>query len=88
MMQIDKKILEKAAQLPEDRLRELVYQVITAAGGSKLQARAAAANTDKLKKKLNEITDEDVEKAVSSLDGSQLQKIVSIAKEKGIGNDE
>lgn len=79
-MQIDKRLLEKAAALPENELKELIYGVVSAAGGSRFQARAAASNSDKLKKKLEEITQEDIENALAQLNAGQLEKVIALIK--------
>ena len=86
-MQIDKSMLEKAAALPEDQLKELIYAVVSAAGGSKMQARAAANSSDKLKKKLAGVTNEEISEILSNLDGAQMQKIMAVIKEKGVGGN-
>ena len=86
-MEIDKSMLEKAAGLPEEQLKELIYAVVSAAGGSKLQARRAAANSDKLKKKLETLTSEEIDKAASGLKKEQLEQILALIRQKGvIGN--
>lgn len=85
-MQIDKQLLENAAKLPQKELEQLIYSVVTAAGGSRFQARTACANTEKLKKKLSELTEEDVKTLIGNLDRGQLEKILAIVREKGLGN--
>ena len=80
---IDKSMLEKAAELPEDQLKELIYAVVSAAGGSKMQARAAANNADKLKKKLKTLTEEEIAQAAAGVDSEKLKAIAALVKEKG-----
>ena len=83
-MDIDKSMLEKAAALPEEQLRDLIFNVVTAAGGSKMQARAAASSSEKLKKKLKTLTNEDIAAVVSSLDQAQIDQILALARGKGV----
>lgn len=85
-MEIDRKMLEKAAQLPKEELASLIYTVVTAAGGSKMQARAAAANTDKLKNKLYSMTDGELAKMLDGVDPETLQTVAGVLKGKGGGN--
>ena len=82
-MDIDKRLLENASKLPEAQLQEIIGAVVAAAGGSKLQARAAAANSGKIRKKLESITDDEIAELTNSIDPQTLQKILEAVKAKG-----
>ena len=77
------KMLENASGLPDDKLSELIYAVVTAAGGSRLQARAAASNPEKLKKKLNGISPEEIEELTKNIDEETMRKILDAVKQNG-----
>ncbi len=83
-MEIDRKVLEKVAQLPDDQLAALIYAVVSAAGGSQKQAKAAMANADKLKKKLYAASDRELRELIAGLDPKVLEKIVGILKNGGM----
>ena len=83
-MEIDRKMLEKAAQLPDDQLAALIYAVVSAAGGSQKQAKAAIANADKLKKKLHAASDRELQELIAGLDPQVLEKIAGTLKKGGL----
>ena len=83
-MEIDRKMLEKAAQLPDDQLAALIYAVVSAAGGSQKQAKAAMANADKLKKKLHAASDRELQELIAGLDQQVLEKIAGTLKNGGL----
>ena len=83
-MEIDRKMLEKAAQLPNEQLAALIYAVVSAAGGSQRQAKAAVANADKLKKKLYATSDRELQELISGLDPQVLEKIAGTLKNGGL----
>ena len=84
-MEIDRKMLEKAAQLPDDQLAALIYAVVSAAGGaSQKQAKAAIANADKLKKKLHAASDRELQELIAGLDPQVLEKIAGTLKNGGL----
>ena len=68
-------MLEKAAQLPDDQLAALIYAVVSAAGGSQKQAKAAIANADKLKKKLHAASDRELQELIAGLDPSYIRQL-------------
>ena len=83
-MEIDRKMLEKAAQLPDDQLAALIYAVVSAAGGSQKQPKAAIANADKLKKKLHAASDRELQELIAGLDPQVLEKIAGTLKNGGL----
>lgn len=83
-MEIDRKMLEKAAQLPDDQLAALIYAVVSAAGGSQKQAKSAMANADKLKKKLHAASDRELQELIAGLDPQVLEKIAGTLKNGGL----
>ena len=82
-MDIDKRMLENAAKLPEAQLQEIIGAVVAAAGGSKMQARAAAANSGTIRNKLEGITDGEIAELTKSIDPQTMAKILEAVKAKG-----
>lgn len=82
-MEIDRKMLENAAQLPEEDLKNLIYAVVTAAGGSKMQARSAASNVRKLKKKLENVSNEELKELTKNIDNQTMNNILEAVKKNG-----
>ncbi len=81
-MEIDKKKLAEAVNIPDDRFAALVYAVVTSAGGSKMQAMAAAANSAKLKEKLLAADERELDQISKSLDPRLAQSILDALKNK------
>lgn len=79
-MEIDRKQLEKASSLSEEQLKQLIYQVVLAAGGSKAKAQMASGRADVLKEKLKTVTDEELQGLVSSVPPEKMNAIVNALK--------
>ena len=82
-MEIDRKMIENASNMPEEQLSEMIYAVVTAAGGSRMQARAAASNAGKVKKKLQSISMDEVRDMTKNIDEETMKKIVDAVKKNG-----
>lgn len=82
-MEIDRKKLEAAANMPDDQFAALIYAVVTAAGGSRMQAMAAMANASKLKEKLRTVNDRELDELTRNLDPKLAKGILDALKDQG-----
>ncbi len=82
-MEIDRKKLAAAINMPDEQFAALIYAVITAAGGSKMQAMAAMANASKLKSKLQSTNDAELDEMTKRLDPKLLNSIMNALKDQG-----
>ena len=82
-MEIDRKKLAGLAALPEEQFAALICSVITAAGGSRMQIKAALSNAPKIREKLLTASDGEIRDLTSSLDPAVLGQIVSIIDKGG-----
>ena len=83
MKQIDSEMLENAAKLPDEQLSEMIYAVVTAAGGSRMQARAAASSAGKVRKKLQSVTMNEVQELTKNIDEETMNRILEAVKKNG-----
>ena len=82
-MEINRKQLEQALNVPDERFEKMVGAVVQAAGGNRLRCMAAMANAGKIKKKLLEADDGELERLAQSLDPRLLQSILDALKGNG-----
>ena len=81
-MNIDRNKLNALAKLPDDQFAALVYTVVTAAGGKKMQAMAASANAAKIKEKILTTSEEELNQMTDSIDPATLSVVLDIINKK------
>lgn len=72
---IDDGLLEKLRMLPADRLKELIYSLCRSAGMKEASAAMIAAGTPALKRKLDSVSAEELNRILSAVPEEELRKL-------------
>lgn len=79
-IQIDRDFLEQIKKLDDETLRSMVQSIAEAAGVSKRQAEHATANIERVKKRISNMSEAEIKKAVDAAGEEKAAEIIEIIK--------
>ncbi len=80
-IKIDREFLEQIKQLDDETLRSMVKSIAEAAGVSKRQAEQATANIDRVKKRISNMSDTEIKKAIEAAGEEKTAEIIEMIKQ-------
>lgn len=79
-IEINRDFLEQIQKLDDDTLRSAVQSIAEAAGVSKRQAQRATADIENVKKRISNMSDAELKKAVDSAGEEKAAEIIEMIK--------
>ncbi|MHB1151873.1 MAG: hypothetical protein ACYCWE_05400 [Eubacteriales bacterium] len=80
-IKIDRDFLEKVKKLDDETLRSMVKSIAEAAGVSKRQAEQATANIDRVKKRVFNMSEAEIKKAIEAAGEEKTAEIIEMIKQ-------
>ncbi len=82
---IDKKMMDQVMSLGDEQLQQAVYALAAAAGMDAKKAAAMSRDTGNIRRKLQRVTPEDLQKLLGQMDAETMQMLQNMASQLGGG---